>query len=69
MAGEATRQVGFRLPLSLVENINQCVEHLKSLGLGLTRADVVRRLLRRALDETRWEVGRLFRPVRKPRSG
>ena len=63
--GEATKQLGFRLPVSLIEDINHCVGHLQSLGLELTRADVVRLLLRRALDETGCEVQRLLQRPRK----
>ena len=50
---EATQQVAFRLPLSLLARLDQHAERMRGeqKGLSVTRADVVRLLLTRALDD------------------
>ena len=50
---EATVQVAFRLPESLVERIDRHVERMNGAnpGLDFSRADAVRSLLTRSLDE------------------
>lgn len=50
---ENDRQVAFRLPSELVDRLDEHAEHLRreSPGVRITRADVVRLLLTRALDE------------------
>lgn len=52
MKREATKQFSFRLPKSLVERVERCVRNVRTSGLDLTRADVVRLLLNHALDST-----------------
>lgn len=54
---EATQQVAFRLPLSLLTRLDQHAERMRTeqKGLSVTRADVVRLLLTRALDDLKVE--------------
>ena len=49
---EAAKQVSFRLPDGLVMRVDQCMLELRETGLDVTRADVVRLLLKHALDAT-----------------
>jgi hypothetical protein len=49
---EAARQFSFRLPEALVERVEGCAEEIRAKGLEVTRADVVRLLLKHALDTT-----------------
>jgi hypothetical protein len=49
---EAAKQFSFRLPEGLIERVERCTEDLQAEGLEVTRADVVRLLLRHALDAT-----------------
>ena len=64
---EAARQFSFRLPVALVERLEECTTHLRASGLEVTRADVVRLLLNHALDATRCRIDRLLRrPGRRP---
>jgi predicted DNA-binding protein len=53
MEPEATQQTAFRLPLSLLARLDRYAERMRGeqKGLGVTRADVVRILLTKALDE------------------
>jgi len=53
MAKEPTQQVAFRLPDSLVARLDRHVERMtkEHPGLDFSRADAVRSLLTRALDE------------------
>ena len=53
MAKEPTTQVAFRLPDSLIARLDRHVERMtkEHPGLDFTRADAVRSLLTRALDE------------------
>jgi hypothetical protein len=57
---EAAKQFSFRLPGGLVERVNECLQHLQAAGLEVTRADVVRMLLKHALDVTHCEIGKLL---------
>ena len=57
---EAARQFSFRLPVTLVERVEHCMEEMRSAGLEVTRADVVRLLLRHALDATRCNLDALL---------
>jgi hypothetical protein len=66
---EASRQFSFRLPQTLIESVDACADSMRSTGLDLTRADVVRLLLNHALETTKCNLKRLLRPERKrPRS-
>ncbi len=67
MAEEAARQFSFRLPESLVERIEQCQRSLRATGLDVNRADVVRLLLKHALDSTNCNIEQLFgsRPAKR----
>jgi Arc/MetJ-type ribon-helix-helix transcriptional regulator len=56
----AAKQFSFRLPDALVERVEQCVTELREAGLEVTRADVVRLLLRHALDATQCKIDRLL---------
>ncbi len=58
---EAARQFSFRLPEGLVERVNVCMNELRDRGLDVTRADVVRLLLKHALDATHCRVDLLLR--------
>jgi len=53
MASEPTTQVAFRFPDALVERLDRHVERMKAAtpGIDFSRADAVRSLLTRALDE------------------
>ena len=53
MAKEPTTQVAFRLPDSLIARLDRHVERMSKEhpGLDFTRADAVRSLLTRALDQ------------------
>lgn len=53
MSQEATIQTAFRLPATLLERLDRHAERLRVVhpGMTVTRADVVRMLLTRALDE------------------
>jgi predicted DNA-binding protein len=53
MAAEETLQTAFRLPVSLLERLDAYADRLRAEqpGINITRADVVRLLLSRALSE------------------
>ena len=57
---EAAKQFSFRLPEGLIERLEQCTTELKMAGLEVTRADVVRLLLKHALDATQCKVDLLI---------
>jgi hypothetical protein len=57
---ETAKQFSFRLPNGLVERLEACVEGLKDAGLEVTRADVVRLLLKHALDATHCKIDLLL---------
>ena len=57
---EAARQFSFRLPTALVERVEGCMEEMREAGLDVTRADVVRILLKHALDATHCKLELLF---------
>jgi len=57
---EAARQFSFRLPEGLVAKVEQCVTELREAGLEVTRADVVRLLLKHALDATHCRIDLLL---------
>lgn len=67
MPEEAARQFSFRLPDSLIERIEQCQSSLRAAGLDVNRADVVRLLLKHALDATQCNIDQLFgtRPAKR----
>jgi len=66
---QAARQFSFRLPEGLVERVERCTEETREAGLEVTRADVVRLLLKHALDATHCKVELLFGgPGRKRRA-
>jgi hypothetical protein len=61
MAHEAAaKQFSFRLPEGLVERVEDCMEELQGKGLEVTRADVVRLLLKHALDTTHCKIALLL---------
>ncbi len=53
---QAAKQFSFRLPEVLVERVEQCATELRDAGLDVTRADVVRLLLKHALDATQCKI-------------
>ena len=57
---EAAKQFSFRLPEGLVERVEQCTVELQTAGLDVTRADVVRLLLKHALDATQCKIDLLL---------
>jgi len=57
---EAARQFSFRLPGSLVERVEECMEEIRKAGLDVTRADVVRLLIKHGLDATHCKLDLLF---------
>jgi hypothetical protein len=57
---EAAKQFSFRLPEALVERVEQCMTGLQDAGLDVTRADVVRLLLKHALDATQCKIDLLL---------
>lgn len=61
MSEAVSRQFSFRLPESLVDRVERCAEELRASGLDVTRTDVVRLLLKHALDATHCDVARLLR--------
>jgi hypothetical protein len=62
----AARQFSLRLPVWLAERVERCTDEMREAGLDVTRADVVRRPRRQALDATRCKVQLLFgRSARK----
>lgn len=69
MTEEAARQFSFRLPDTLIERIEHCQHELRATGLDVNRADVVRLLLKHALDATHCNIDQLFgvRPTRRAR--
>jgi hypothetical protein len=58
---EASRQFSFRLPDDLVQRVEACAQEIRSNGLEVTRADVVRLLLNHALDATKCRLNLLLR--------
>ena len=69
---EASKQFSFRLPEVLVQRVEECTGEIRSQGLDVTRADVVRLLLNHALDATHCKLDLLLRrnsPKKKPRGG
>jgi hypothetical protein len=63
------KQFSFRLPEALVEQVEHCADHIRAQGLEVTRADVVRLLLKHSLEATRCRLDLLLRraPDEKPR--
>jgi hypothetical protein len=57
---EAAKQFSFRLPENLIGRVEECEKKLRATGLELTRADVVRLLLKHALDATHCKIELLF---------
>ena len=56
MQSEPTKQLSFRLPESLIEQVDGCTKRLRAHGLHVSRADVVRMLLVHALRATGGEL-------------
>lgn len=57
---EAARQFSFRLPGRLIDRVEDCQAELEAAGLEVTRADVVRLLLKHALDATNCRIDLLL---------
>ncbi len=65
MSDAAAKQFSFRLPEELVERVENCTEDLRESGLEVTRADVVRMLLKHSLDTTHCNLALLLGTGRK----
>lgn len=65
MKGVRTRQLAFRLPLPLIEDIEGCEAQIRATGLNLSRTDVVRLLLTYALERSGGQVTELLGLPRK----
>ena len=59
---DTSKQYSFRLPEKLVQRVDQCAEEMRTSGLDVTRADVVRLLLKHALNATNGELRLILRP-------
>jgi hypothetical protein len=57
---ETAKQFSFRLPEGLVNRVEDCAEGLRASGLDVTRTDVVRMLLKHALDATHCDLDLLL---------
>jgi hypothetical protein len=60
---DASKQFSFRLPEALVAQVEECAGHLRDQGLEVTRAEVVRLLLKHALGATKCRLDLLLSPV------
>lgn len=60
---QRTRQLAFRLPLSLIERIEACEQQIRQTGLNLSRTDVVRLLLTYALNKSQSDLKELLSPA------
>jgi hypothetical protein len=58
----AFKQFSFRLPKDLVNRVEACADNMRSRGLDVSRADVVRLLLNHALESTKCRLDQLLRP-------
>jgi Arc/MetJ-type ribon-helix-helix transcriptional regulator len=58
---DASRQFSFRLPDALVDRIETCTDNIRSRGLEVSRADVVRLLLNHALETTKCKLSLLLK--------
>lgn len=61
VAATSSRQFSFRLPSALIDRVERCADEMRSKGLEVTRADVVRLLLNHALDATKCKLSLLLR--------
>lgn len=68
MSEAVSKQFSFRLPEGLVDRVEECAEALRASGLDVTRADVVRLLLKHALDATHCRLDLLIRPSKPKKS-
>jgi hypothetical protein len=69
---EASKQFSFRLPEGLVHRVERCANDIRASGLDVTRADVVRLLLKHALDTTNCRLDLLLghnKSAKKARRG
>ncbi len=57
---EAARQFSFRLSEGLIEHVEPCMTQLRATGLDVTHADVVRLLLKHAIDATHCKIDLLL---------
>jgi hypothetical protein len=56
----AAKQFSFRLPRATIVRVEACAKEMRSHGLEVTRADVVRMLLNHALDATKCQLDLLL---------
>lgn len=66
---DAARQFSFRLPEPLIERLERCKTELEAAGLEVTRAEVVRLLLKHALDATHCRIDLLLGGVTRAGGG
>jgi hypothetical protein len=57
----AGKQFSFRLPEELIERVEACTAGIQATGLDVTRADVVRLLLKHALEATQCRLDLLLK--------
>lgn len=63
-----SKQFSFRLPENLVDRVESCVVEMRESGLDVSRTDVVRLLLKHALDATHCKLDLLLHsPSSKPK--
>jgi hypothetical protein len=64
----AAKQFSFRLPRATILRVEACAKAMRSNGLEVTRADVVRMLLNHALDATKCQLDLLIGPSASKRA-
>ena len=60
MSERGSKQYTFRLPDKLVARIDECLERIRGSGLTVSRTDVVRMLIKHALDTIHCDVKELL---------
>ncbi len=60
MPGENAKQYTFRLPEALVARVDECLTRIQRSGLTVTRTDVVRMLIKHALDTVHCDANELL---------
>lgn len=59
-----SKQLAFRLPESLIADVERVGAELAAVGLNLPRAEVVRLLLTRAIEATADDPQKLLKPAK-----
>jgi Arc/MetJ-type ribon-helix-helix transcriptional regulator len=61
MSSAPSVQYSFRLPADMIADLERCVKALRKRGLDVSRSDVVRLLVRYALDRSKGKPEALMR--------